>query len=241
MSNTIVAWVIANKEWSFTVLCAVSGGVFAFLKWKWLIAKNREKSRFIPEDSIAQNGSGNTFAAIGRGAVVTGGVITGSHNVQTVLINPNLHLPQTPIQERKSSAPTGNEIRKREDGVVKGVPLVMQRDVLQRYRNSFLNVSVAWPIKIHGVYPQRNGEIITVDARYGEENWGALIRFDVRGSDYPILNTLEEGHSAFLRGRIAYGLFICGIKLHSRHGKAIQLQATTVGNLVARRKVERVA
>lgn len=61
---------------------------------------------------------------MGAGATVTGGVIAGSHNVQTVVINHSTQPVEIPIRERKSSTPTGNEIRQRQDDVLKGIPLV---------------------------------------------------------------------------------------------------------------------
>jgi hypothetical protein len=202
MTSSVSAWVIAHKEWCFTVLCAICGGVFALLKWIWPMMKHNEKLKSGNGDSFAINGSGNTVAAVARGATVHGGVIAGSNNVQTVVINHNSHQAETPIRERKPSTPTGNEIRQRKDAVLKGVPLVMQHEVLQKYLKGFVNLSVAWPIKVHGVYSKLGSETLTVDARYGEESWGAYIRFKVPKSDFPILNTLEDGHGAFVEGRI---------------------------------------
>jgi hypothetical protein len=78
----------------------------------------------------------------------------------------------------------------------------MRHEVHRKYLSNLVGLSVAWPIKIHGVYPQEQKGIVTVDGRYGEEKWGAFVRFEVQGSDFPILNTLEEGHHAFIEGRI---------------------------------------
>jgi hypothetical protein len=202
MSNPFLDWVIAHKEWCFSTLCAAFGGAFAILKWVWPLAKGREKSRSGSETSIVLGGTGNTLTAVGIGATVNGGVIVGSHNVQNVVINHNQNPVEIPIRDRKSSTPTGNEIRQRQKDALNGIPLVLKGDVLQKYLDGFVNLPVAWPIKIDGVWPRTGSEDLRIGATYGEEAWGACIRFNVRGSDFPILKTLEDGHLAFVQGRI---------------------------------------
>lgn len=48
--------------------------------------------------------------------------------------------------------------------------------------------------------PEDDGWV--VQARYGEESWGARIHFCVKARDYPILGTVGEGHRAFVEGTI---------------------------------------
>lgn len=202
MSRLIPDWVIAHKEWCFTVLCATVGGAFALLKWIW---PSRETLKSSHSNLAAIEGSDNAIVAVAYGATITGPVVAGSHNTQSVVINQinhSLHAPELPIRDRKPSSPTGNEIRQRQDSLLKGVPLVIQKDVLNQYLNGFLHVPVAWPIGLCDVYRSLSGEYLIVDARYGEESWGAYLRFNVRETDFPILNTLAKGHFGFVEGRI---------------------------------------
>jgi hypothetical protein len=199
MQNPVLAWISDHKEWCFTVICAMLGGAFAVLKWVWPSAKSL---RIEGPSTTQLNNAETATVAIGDGAVVTGGVIAGSNNIQSVVINHGLSTPEIPIRMRKPSTPTGNEIRQKQGEVVKGIPLVMRREVLQKYLSNFRGLSVAWPIRIYGVYPQKQTGALTVDGRYGDEEWGAFVRFEAQGADHPKLNTLEEGHYAFLEGRI---------------------------------------
>jgi hypothetical protein len=138
-------------------------------------------------------------------------VIVGSNNVQSVVIAPRVESKQIPVRERKSSSPTGDEIRQKETTTLEGIPLYLQRDLEEKLWDGYLNLHVAWPIRIYVI---RNAteflgralgpeeDDLLVEARWGEENWGARVRFSVKASDYPILKTLVEGHCAFVEGRI---------------------------------------
>ena len=147
-----------------------------------------------PNLNIAVDGTDNSLAVIANGANVVGGVITGSHNVQTVVINQGLQQVEKniPVRSRKSSIPTGNEIRQKRERVLKDIPLYLQDKVLNDYLRGYMNLRVEWLIRIWGISKLTEGgeEVLRLDARYGEENWGACIQIDVNASDYPILRTL---------------------------------------------------
>jgi hypothetical protein len=208
MSGALFPWIIANKEWCFSALCAVFGGAFASLKWILPLMKKQKTIGPCPNLNIAVDGTDNSLAVIANGANVVGGVITGSHNVQTVVINQGLQQVEKniPVRSRKSSIPTGNEIRQKRERVLKDIPLYLQDKVLNDYLRGYMNLRVEWLIRIWGISKLTEGgeEVLRLDARYGEENWGACIQIDVNASDYPILRTLETGHRAFVKGQIAY-------------------------------------
>jgi hypothetical protein len=208
MSSALFAWIIANKEWCFSALCAVFGGAFAFVKWILPLLRKQKTIDTHPNFNISANGTGNSLAVIDNGANVVGGVITGSHNVQTVVINQSLQQVEKniSIRSRKSSIPTGNEIRQKRERVLKDIPLYLQDKVLNDYLRGYLNLRVEWPIRIWGISKLEKGgeELLRLDARYGEEDWGACIQIDVKASDYPILRTLDAGHRAFVNGHITH-------------------------------------
>jgi hypothetical protein len=209
MSSSFFAWVVANKQWCFGAICTVSGGAFALVKWR---ASRKENSPKVEAGNASEvSGSQNQIAQFAGAATINGPVIVGSNNVQSVIITTRVESKQIPFWERKSSSPTGNEIRQKETATLKGIPLYLQRDLEKKLWDGYLNLHVAWPIRIYEI---RNSEEflgralgpeeddLLVEARWGEESWGACVRFSVKASDYPILKTLVEGHRAFVEGRI---------------------------------------
>lgn len=206
MSDSAISWVVAHIEWVFGALCTVAGGVFAFIKWYFPRTASR---RDTGETQISVEGSQNTTALIAAGASVNAPMIVGSNNVQNVTLSPvGEHIP---IQQRKPSSPTANEIRHKEETVLQNIPLTQQKDVLKRFYEAYSDLQVRWPIRLYGIQslaelqrlprlPQDDSWV--VEARYGEESWGAFIGFHVKVSDFPILKTVGLAHRAFIEGRI---------------------------------------
>jgi hypothetical protein len=211
MSNSIVAWVIAHKEWCFTVLCSAAAGIFAVIKWRFSFMKSTAANREA-DNNLSIKGDLNNVALIAEGASVNSPFMVGSNNVQNVVIAQNPSHVKFSIDMRKASSPTGNEIRQREEGTLQGIPMYLQHNVREQFYASFRNVEVAWPIRLYEIH--KLGELrgrpldpeeddLVVEARYGDESWGARIRFTVKTSDYPILKTICGAHRAFVEGRIS--------------------------------------
>jgi hypothetical protein len=207
MHGSVFSWIVEHKEWSFATLCTVSAGVFTFIKWA--LPRNSQSAKK-SESGIQVEGSQNNLSVIAGGTSINAPVMVGSHNVQSVTMAPSPVAVQTPIRQRKPTSPTGNEIRQREESTLRGIPLYLQAETRKRLLDSYLNIQVGWPVRLYGVRPL--GEYVgrpklfddelLVTARFGEESWGACIRFIVKASDYPILRTVSEAHCAFVEGRI---------------------------------------
>src|ERR1700679_4184479 len=112
MPDPVLTWIIANKQWCLTALGSAAAGAFAFLKWVWPLRKG-QSSEIRGEKIVDLSGSGTEAMRI-EGSV-TGCVIAGSNNVQTVTINHAVSHIHLPISERKPSSPTLEEIRIREE------------------------------------------------------------------------------------------------------------------------------
>jgi hypothetical protein len=210
MQDSLLSWVVEHKEWSFATVCTVSGGVFAFIKW--LAQRNRQQEpRTNGGARVEVEGSQNNLALIAAGTAINAPVIIGSNNVQSFVMSPSPDGTQVPIRQRKPTSPTGNEIRQKEESVLEGIPLTLQGEVQKRLWDSYLHINIGWPIRLYKIstlaeinrlHIQSPDDEWVVEARYGEESWGAKIYFSVKVSDYPILKTVGSGHRAFAEGHI---------------------------------------
>lgn len=202
MSGSVLTWIAANKEWCFGAICSIAGGMFAF--FKWFLPQRRKHTLKAPEQTDASPGKGGALTMKFEGSVV-GGVIAGSNNVQTVVVNQAVEATRTPIRDRRPSSPTANEIRQRQSSALEGIPLYLRSDTRKNLLDSNIGLKVEWPIRLSGVWKTQRKtaeDILTVHARYGDENWGAFIKFEVEERHYPVLKTLHEGHKAFVEGQI---------------------------------------
>jgi hypothetical protein len=207
MQGSMFSWIVEHKEWSFATLCTVSAGVFAFIKWA--APRNSQKAAK-SEGGIDVQDSHNSLSVITAGGSINAPMIVGSNNFQSVTIAPPPAKVPIPIRQRKATSPTGNDIRQKEASALQDIPLFLQTETRKRLLNSYLNIDVGWPIRLYGVSqlgeyvgrPALFDDELLVNARFGEESWGACIRFIVRASDFPILRTVSEAHHAFVEGRI---------------------------------------
>jgi hypothetical protein len=198
MGGSNLAWLINHKEWAFTVACAVVGGGFALTKWLVSLRKATSGSR--PSATLTLNGTANSAALISGGTSI-GNLIVGSNNIQNILSTGSKE--KVPLAQRSQTSPSGNEIRQRQAGLSKGIPLYLQGETEKSFLASFKGVEVGWLITICEVRAwDRTNDVLRIYARYGEENWGAWIAFELNGTDYPIVKTISDGERAFVTGKI---------------------------------------
>ena len=207
MSN----WFSANWQWLFGSACTLVGGGFALFKFKWTISDNKRRKGGTAIQGVDVVGGTGDNALIGEGASVSGILTVGSNNVQNITVAAPVGSAQIPTTNRRPSSPTGNDIRIKEENILKELPLVLREETRNKFLDTFVGVRVEWPISIYEIIslesplrrPIAPGEDdLMIHARYGDKIWGAWIRLYVRSEDYPDLKTVTGSHHAFLEGKI---------------------------------------
>jgi len=195
--SSLAAWLVGHKESAFAALCTVVGGTFGLSKW---LVSLKHANDGPGGARLTMDGTANSAALISSGGSI-GNVIVGSNNVQTITtILPEQNVP---LAKRPQSSPTGNEIRQKQASATKDLPLYLQEEARKKFLASFAGVEVAWLIRISEVRARDEHEnVLIVEGRFGEETWGALIGFVLSGADCPKLKTINDGHRAFVEGKI---------------------------------------
>lgn len=206
MAGDSVNWIITNKEWVFGAVCTVAGGAFAL--FKWVFPRPNQKSDAAQNNVALTVGAGTSITApvqntatvaVAAGASINAPVIAGSNNVQNV----TMHTAPVyiPIQQRRPSSPTANEIRQTESKI----PPYQRKQFLRNY----IGLKVQWPVRLAGIQEVDYLDLVTktprwlVQFRYGKEEWGAWIDFTTDDIEkFPMLKVAKTGWWAWIEGEI---------------------------------------